>query len=514
MADAARTACRAYRGSERWTRFERVVWLLALVCGAYLRVPTDACFTHWDEGAYVAGPQGIGPFAREEPLAVYAPPLVPYALEAARRVLGIEPGDASGPPPGAVIVVIAAFGVASIAAAAWLARALAGSAAGMVAAWCMALSPLSIAYARMALTDVPFTAFLLASLAALVVAERRGSVRYAILGGILAGLSTLTKYHGFLAIAGLLLALVASWIPWLRGATPTHAKKRIGLVLAAGLAYTPFFVGALAFVAHDMGFDAFRATRATWTVGLHPWTVRQAATFFVETVLAFDLPLVALAAPFGVFALRRRRGAGVVIATAIVLALILIAYRNYTRLFVPAIGFGVVFAACAIAWLLRAVAQRKRAAVLGALLVVMLVPWRTSPLVAASFRSDAYERMADLVEAQLAAHDGVVVLVGQYALVPYLSREAALRVIAINEPEGRRRLAAGDCAWIVFDEDPSRRLEVESAWKSLSARAELLATLSNPLPPAIEFDRTRGKALSAFDRELRLYRITPSDRGE
>ncbi|MBK6940034.1 MAG: glycosyltransferase family 39 protein [Planctomycetes bacterium] len=507
MADDRTATSRTFCASRRWTRFERVVVLIALVCGAWLRVPTDACFTHWDEGAYVAGPQGIGPFAREEPLAVYAPPMVPYALEIARRAIGIEPGERSDPRPGAVIVVIAGFGIASIAAAAWLARALAGSVAGMVAAWCLALSPLSIAYSRMALTDVPFTAFLLASLAALVVAQRRGSVRYAVLGGVLAGMSTLTKYHGFLAIAGLLLALAATWMPWTRGAARIDARKRFALVLAAGLAYTPFFVGALLFVAHDMGFEAFRATRATWTVGLHPWTVRQAATFFVETVLAFDLPVVAVAAGFGSFALRRRRGVGVVIATSVVLALILIAYRNYTRLFVPAVGLCAVFAACGVASIVRNVAARRRAAVLAGLLVVLLVPWRTSPLAAAAFRSDAYERMAELVEARLGADDGVVVLVGQYALVPYLSREAAARVIAINEPEGRRRLAAGDCAWIVFDEDPARRPEVESAWKALSARARLLATLPNPLPPAIEFDRTRGKALSAFDRELRLYRV-------
>lgn len=495
---------------EPWTRFECIAWILALVCGAWFRVPEHAWLTHWDEGAYVAGPQRLGPFERDEPLAVYAPPLVPYALAAVRGVVGPEPGSA--------IIVIAAFGVASIAAAGWLARALAGGAAGVFAAWCMALSPLSIAYSRMALTDVPFTAFLLAALAALVVAERRASLGYAVLGGILAGCSTLTKYHGFLAIAGFVVALAAClrfWRPWRPGQPGLHgragvcARRRLRLVLAAGIAYSPFFVAALVYVAHDMGFDAFRATRATWTVGFHPWTVRQAATFFVETVLAFDLPVVALGAPLGLFALRHRRRASVVIATAAVLALILIAYRNYTRLFVPAIGLGIVFAACAVPLVLRRVPERARHGALIGLLILALVPCRTTPVAAASFQSDAYERMADRLEAQLEREDGVAVLVGQYALVPYLSREAAARVIAINEPEGRRRLAAGDCRWIVFDEDPSRRPEVDSAWRTLSSRARLLETLPNPLPPAIEFDRTRGKALSAFDRELRLYRIEP-----
>ncbi|MBL8766428.1 MAG: glycosyltransferase family 39 protein, partial [Planctomycetes bacterium] len=270
---------------EPWTRFEIAAWILALVCGAWLRVPDELWLTHWDEGAYVAGPQGVGPFAREEPLAVYAPPLVPYALEGARRLFGVDPGGS--------IAVIAAFGVASIAAAGWLARVLAGAAAGTFAAWILALSPLSVAYSRMALTDVPFTAFLLAALAAFVTAERRKSVAFAVLGGVLAGLGTWTKYHGFLTMAGAGLAIVPCLLLWKRARARVLARRRLTYAVAAGIAYLPFFVVALVFVARDMGFDAFRATRATWTVGLHPWTLRQAATFFAETVLAFDLPVVA-----------------------------------------------------------------------------------------------------------------------------------------------------------------------------------------------------------------------------
>lgn len=489
---------------EPWTRFEIAAWILALVCGAWLRVPDELWLTHWDEGAYVAGPQGVGPFAREEPLAVYAPPLVPYALEGARRLFGVDPGGS--------IAVIAAFGVASIAAAGWLARVLAGAAAGTFAAWILALSPLSVAYSRMALTDVPFTAFLLAALAAFVTAERRKSVAFAVLGGVLAGLGTWTKYHGFLTMAGAGLAIVPCLILWKRARARVLARRRLTYAVAAGLAYLPFFVVALVFVARDMGFDAFRATRATWTVGLHPWTLRQAATFFAETVLAFDLPVVALAAPIGAFVVARRRRAAIVLATALVLALILVAYRNYTRLFVPAIALTSVFAACAIPLALRRFPSRLRPAALAALVVVAVVPCRTSPREAAGFRSDAYAVMAKRVEAELATDDGVAVLIGQYSIYPYLSREAAARVIAINEPEGKRRLAAGDCAWLVFDEDPSRRPEVDAAWRTLAERARLVVALKNPLPPAIEFDRTKGKALSEFDRELRLYRVETQQR--
>jgi 4-amino-4-deoxy-L-arabinose transferase-like glycosyltransferase len=487
---------------DRAARLELVTWILALLVGAWLRVPTETWLTHWDEGAYVAGPQHLGPFARDEPLAVYAPPLLPYALEGARRVCGVDPGRA--------IAVVAAFGVAAIVAAGWLARSLRGRAAGMFAVWCMALSPLSIAYSRMALTDVPFTAFLLAALAALVLAERRRSVGFAVLGGVFAGCGMLTKYHGFLTMGGLGIAVLVCGLTWKRAASRELAARRVRLAVAAGLAFAPFFVAALWFVAHDMGFDAFRATRATWTVGLHPWTVRQAVTFFAETVWTFDLPVVAATAVGGALLLLRRRRATTVLATAAVLAAILIAYRNYTRLFVPAIGLTIVFAACAVPSLLKRVAPRRRRMALLAAIVVAIVPSRTSPFAAARFASDAYATMARRVETELAASDGVAVLVGQYALVPYLTRATATRVIAINEPEGRRRITSGECAWIVFDEDPSRRPEVEAAWRVLAPRAQLVFSLKNPLPPVIEFDRTRGKPLSDFDRELRLYRIAPN----
>ncbi len=153
---------------DRAARLELVTWILALLVGAWLRVPTETWLTHWDEGAYVAGPQHLGPFARDEPLAVYAPPLLPYTLEGARRVFGVDPGRA--------IAVVAAFGVAAIVAAGWLARSLRGRAAGMFAVWCMALSPLSIAYSRMALTDVPFTALVIFSSLFFVRGLRTGSL--------------------------------------------------------------------------------------------------------------------------------------------------------------------------------------------------------------------------------------------------------------------------------------------------------------------------------------------------
>ena len=113
-------------------------------------------------------------------------------------------------------LVVAAFGVAAVAAAWSLGHAAYGRAAGVVAAAAVAVETIGVAYSHMAVTDVPMTALLAASLA-LAVGGRLE------LAGLAAGLAAGAKYPAvFLAVP----LVVAGWGRW----------RRLALSLAAAVA--------------------------------------------------------------------------------------------------------------------------------------------------------------------------------------------------------------------------------------------------------------------------------------
>jgi hypothetical protein len=121
-------------------------------------------------------------------------------------------------------VVIVVFGLAAVAASWWLGRRAYGGVAGAVAAAVVAVETTHVAYSHMAVTDVPLTAGVAASLALMIA----GRFEWA---GVAAGLATGAKYPGVFLLAPL---VVAAWGRWLRlGAS-------IAIAVATFLATSPY----------------------------------------------------------------------------------------------------------------------------------------------------------------------------------------------------------------------------------------------------------------------------------
>jgi 4-amino-4-deoxy-L-arabinose transferase-like glycosyltransferase len=113
-------------------------------------------------------------------------------------------------------LIVVAFGVAAVAAAWWLGRAAYGRLAGVVAAAAVTVETIGVAYSHMAVTDVPMTALIAASLALAVT----GRLEWA---GLAAGLAASAKYPAVFLVAPL---VVAGWGRW----------RRLGYSLAAAVA--------------------------------------------------------------------------------------------------------------------------------------------------------------------------------------------------------------------------------------------------------------------------------------
>jgi len=121
-------------------------------------------------------------------------------------------------------LVIAAFGVGAVAASWWLGRVAYGRTAGLVAAAAVCVETIGVAYAHMAVTDVPMTALIAVSLALTVT----GRLEWA---GVAAGLAASAKYPGVFLVVPL---VVAAWGRWRRLA------YSLGLAVVAFFATSPF----------------------------------------------------------------------------------------------------------------------------------------------------------------------------------------------------------------------------------------------------------------------------------
>ena len=113
-------------------------------------------------------------------------------------------------------LIVVAFGVAAVAAAWWLGRVAYGRTAGLVAAAAVAVETIGVAYSHMAVTDVPMTALIAASLALAVTGRLE-------LAGLAAGLAASAKYPAVFLVVPL---VVAGWGHW----------RRLGYSLAAAVA--------------------------------------------------------------------------------------------------------------------------------------------------------------------------------------------------------------------------------------------------------------------------------------
>jgi 4-amino-4-deoxy-L-arabinose transferase-like glycosyltransferase len=192
-------------------------------------------------------------------------------------------------------LVIVVVGVAGVAAAWWLGARAYGSLAGFVAAGFTAVATTHVAYSRTAVTDVPFTTLVTASLALLV-------TRRLELAGVAAGLAAAAKYPGVVLLVPL---VVVGW----------RERKRLGI--AIGLALAAFVVASPFVVIHPGAAwaDASRVSeraRAGWLgfEGDGP-----APVAFADRLWESVGPAVLLALAGLVLALVRRRQADLVLAS-------------------------------------------------------------------------------------------------------------------------------------------------------------------------------------------------------
>ena len=138
-------------------------------------------------------------------------------------------------------IVVFVLGLGAVAASWWLGRRAYGDTAGLVAAAVVAIETTEVAYSRMAVTDVPLTLGVAASLALLV----SGRVE---LGGLVAGLATSFKYPGVFLLVPLIVAGYRQ---------PRRLALGGVLFLAAFSATSPYFLVHL----HEAVSDAYSVQR-------------------------------------------------------------------------------------------------------------------------------------------------------------------------------------------------------------------------------------------------------------
>jgi 4-amino-4-deoxy-L-arabinose transferase-like glycosyltransferase len=144
-------------------------------------------------------------------------------------------------------IVIALLGVAAVGATWWLGRRAYGAVAGAVAAAAVTAATTHVLYSHMAVTDIPLTVGVAASLALMVA----GRLEWA---GLAAGLAVGAKYPGVFLVAPL---VVAGWKRWGRLAVAVF----LGVV--AFLATSPYVLVHPGQAAHE-AYRVQRLARKGW----------------------------------------------------------------------------------------------------------------------------------------------------------------------------------------------------------------------------------------------------------
>ena len=173
-----------------------------VMAGFLLRLPglERWCCSHYDEGAYVLAAANFAddPAAALQSVIYFAPPLY-VTLVGGLTLLGL-PVDFAAP------LVSALAGSAAVGGIGLLGRRAFGPAAGLAAALLAAMSGSLIHFARLALTDSLFLALWVTAILATIRAVERPTLSRGAGVGLLAGLTWLTKYHGWLVLAVFLAA--------------------------------------------------------------------------------------------------------------------------------------------------------------------------------------------------------------------------------------------------------------------------------------------------------------------
>ena len=191
-------------------------------------------------------------------------------------------------------LVVAALGVAGVAAAWWLGRNAYGPRGAWVAAATTAVATTHVAYSHVAVTDVPLTLGVTAALALLVA----GRLEWA---GVAAGLAAAAKYPGVLLAAPLVVAGFGQW-------------RRLGvaaaLAVVAFAAASPFVLVHAAEAAED-ALRVQRLARAGWLGFEHDHPTPLA---FLDRLWETIGPAAVVAAAGLAVAVARRRRADLVLA--------------------------------------------------------------------------------------------------------------------------------------------------------------------------------------------------------
>jgi 4-amino-4-deoxy-L-arabinose transferase-like glycosyltransferase len=235
--------------------------LVGLALRAAIGLTDDAPTT--DEVAYIASGTSLaegGGFVRGGHPELHFPPLVPWLLGTAGRVLG--------DPHTAAVVLTCLAGAAVVVPAAVLGRRLAGDVGGIVAAWTAAVAPglATLPATRGAGSEAEYTLLVVAAVAAAVAGATAPLRRMlACLGGagLLVGLAYLTRPEGLAAALPLgAVAMVAGW--------------RAGRVLGAAQAALVFWVPLVLCVVPYMGYlhahtGEWQLTAKSQDVSIEAW---------------------------------------------------------------------------------------------------------------------------------------------------------------------------------------------------------------------------------------------------
>lgn len=245
----------------------RSEWLLVGAClllgiGLRLAYPIHMAVEHFDEGVYASNlwfglEQGYHYPLRQ----FYAPPLLPACIEWTMMLAGTGPV--------AVMATCLFAGCATIVLSWYVARDWFGPVAGLAVLATVAVSDMHALYSRAALTDGLLLAWCILALWLLWRAIASGDYRFAVMAGIVTGLSWLTKYNGWLPLAVAAAALPLWWIVF-PGSRQSVRSQITAWCVAAAIAGAMFAVYVVS-LPEDGGYAAITAHHRTYVTGLAYW---------------------------------------------------------------------------------------------------------------------------------------------------------------------------------------------------------------------------------------------------
>lgn len=500
-----RSASTSGLGLAMTSRFTRTDGWILLALVALAAVPrfwdlAAVGLTHFDEGAYAMSAQAMA--EGDLPDGLY--PLQHYLSPPLYFGLGGLLMSLFGASDQVMLWLSALFGTLTVPLIFVLGRRWNGRAAGASASLLVALSAFHVAYSRIGLTDVTFLFFFLLALLLYSLVEERESLAHAVLAGIAVGLAWNTKYHGWLAAAIALLALVPSLRRGGRGRFVAGLRRWFVSVVVAGLLYLPWAVwvmnqpggyAALAkehasFLGDAASFLDHIVSHLRAQLELEDWaaTVAPALAFAVAWCLsvggrrtstaAWLLPLLVGAFAVGEMAVavvlamrglvavlqRGAIGGRLQVAALLVFTVLTPLYFPYNRLLLPWAVLVFLFAGAGLAALVGPIKVRGRPVVLASVWVVGALAW----IMASGFptpergerpRPEGFRRVSDAVPRS--EPETVFWVIGEPAVVFYLRARGVEAWHADSVGDILRGCSAGEIVYVVSGYYARRTRELE-----------------------------------------------------